>query len=583
VVGIAIADAMKHCQRTVANVYVFNAFWTLFGSYRTFLHHMLSDGSSKSLAEIATYTLGTWTYLYEKQQRLESPAEQQPELTLDDVLLEYLPPTHPHLPLLLGYTVALLCDYIEMIRPLLPSLVLLTESFSTRATLELLHALFSSAGTSWDDFLVCMSLSKQVGREDEYLHWLSQHMSVTFASEGLGHFLRLGRDYPSLSAAIIRGIQLVVPKTRATLDPTLESLVADLVQLICTSAIESHSPTHLTNLATCFHPQLTPLPSLTLLIHLTHHSLSPSHPLDALLPLVARTPSFLPLRQSLPSQTLKAILTHLAVHPTLSPLAISLVRDWKQQIDYDEPDSDAMESTAEFLDRIEREYLSRTEGVKWRFEEVLEEWIAEWPDGIRSTERKFPRMRNVVLYEEEEEFAGSLVKRDVPRSGLLVDSPVVRSTGGRNAVLERLDRLSGLRSTVRRGKVREVNAERSLDSFLKRLGVGGNGRARNGRRDEISCNEDADEESALPERKRRRFGDSDYDSEDSVYEDPEVEPTSSDIDELSISIEPRPLLKHIHLNRKLSSITHSSKMVVRESSPVTIEEASEDELAIQTI
>ena len=125
--------------------------------------------------------------------------------------------------------------------------------------------------------------------------------------------------------------------------------------------------------------------------------------------------------------------------------------------------------------------------------------------------------------------------------------------------------------------------------------------------DETSIYKDSDPEDRVvnnvkpKRRKTRRFDDSDDDSDDSVYEDnyddsdvenhyiqsdPDLEePSTSDVDELSISIEPpRPALKGIPVNRKAhrtsSHRNSTNKILVRESSPVFFDDESDDELAI---
>jgi hypothetical protein len=69
----------------------------------------------------------------------------------------------------------------------------------------------------------------------------------------------------------------------------------------------------------------------------------------------------------------------------LASLAVCIARDWKEHINYDDDDEEnedpEEESTSDFLDRAEREYLTATEGVVWRFKDVLLEWMGIWPDG----------------------------------------------------------------------------------------------------------------------------------------------------------------------------------------------------------
>ena len=261
-------DALKNAKNSTTSVSIANMFTTLHSSYRVFLQQLHSGSKLGGLTEIATYTLGTWTYLYERQssvQHTETPSD-DPVLTLDDVLLEYLPPTHPHLPLLLGYTIALFNDYVAVIRPLLPSLILLTHTVSRRATLELLHCMFSTAGSGWEDFSLCMTISRLIGRDDEYLLWLSRNMTLQFITDGgLGHLLRLTRDYPSFAATIVRAVSLCVPQKRTPLDQDLVSILSELIQLVCTYSLQSTSTkrsnsTHIrTSLPT--HPPSISIPS----------------------------------------------------------------------------------------------------------------------------------------------------------------------------------------------------------------------------------------------------------------------------------------------------------------------------------
>ena len=638
-------DALKFAKNSAMSVSIANMFTTLHSSYRVFCHQLQSGCSLESLGGIATYTLGTWTYLYERQSNVQPYAESavttegDPIITLDDVLLEYLPPTHPHLPLLLGYTIALFCDYVEFIRPLLPSLILLTHSVSRRATIELVHCMFSVAGSGWEDFSLCMTISRLIGREDEYLHWLSQNMTVSFITDGgLGHLLRLNREYPSFAATIVRAVYLSVPQKRTPLDLDLESILSDLIQLVCTYSLQSTSTKHLIQLASILPSQRTPLPSLSLLIHLTITANLPDYPDTYLLPLLKRDLSFKILRQVLPSETIKSQISSLLQSTTLSPLAISIVRDWKDHIDYDDEPED-LESIQEFLDRIEREYLSETEGVIWRFEDVLEEWIGEWPDGKQIGSTKIPRVRRYIPTEEEDEdedeedeFAGSLVKRFVPRSGLIVETPApsrgMEVMSERKGVLDRLFKLTNIGQTAKSTRVESVYSEESDgESFLERLGhrkmqsgmknvygrdknddeIEDNNQVRKrtiSSDDETSIYKDSDPERKEVEatkgegRKRQRFEDSDDDSDRSVYEysdlenysvqsNSDLEPSTSDIDELSIEIhDPRSALRGIPINRNPTRPRTSStsravgKMLVRESSPIFYNDESDDELAI---
>jgi hypothetical protein len=637
--------ALNFAKASVSNVSIVNMFQTLHSSYRIFVQQMQSACATDTLGQIATYELGTWTYMYEKQstaQHTDSPSD-DPVLTLDDVLLEYLPPTHPHLPLLLGYTTALIIDFVEGILPLLPSLILLTQTVSRRATLDLTHCLFSAVDHNWENFSLCMTISRQIGREDEYLKWLSGHMTWPFIYQGgMGHLLRLGRDYPSLAAVVLSIVQLCVPKERTPMKPDWESLVTDLILLVCTYSIQSTSTNQLIQLASAFPSRHTPLPSLSLLLHFVIKSNRPDYPNTALYPLVKRNLTFALLRQVLPASTLKSHITELFSDPALAPLAMAIARDWKDHIDYDD-ESDNFESTQEFLERVEREYLTATEGVKWRFEDVLEEWIGEWPDGRQLGSSKIPRTRRIVITdeeeeeEEEEEFGGSLVKKSVPKSGLVMDTPlpskVFDPKTERRAVLEKLFKLSSIGRTRHPAKTHGTERDDVAGgSFLKRLGSAQvpsgstddldtrphdvRERKKSGKRrivlsdtDEAIVYKDSSSEAYSTKkthqhrRKRSRFGECDGDSDGSIYEDScsyEVDfenqsvhddsdtdlPTSV-IDELSITIDSnRSVLQGITLNNTVrrdsrrSSVRTPKKMLVRESSPVFLDEASGDELAM---
>ena len=632
---------------------------------------------------MGVHTLGTWTYLYEQQSTTkiaDTPKLENPLLTLDDVLLEYLPPTHPHLPLLLGYTIALFIDHVQVIRPLLPSLILLTNTVSRRGALELAHTFFSIVDQHyWEDFSLCMAISKLIGREDEYLHWLSENMSRNFAwGKGLGHLLRLGREYPSFAPAVVRAVRLAIPVGASlpwpdtpTVDDWALIYCTELVQLVCTYSLQSKSTNHIIQLAAALPPRETLHPSLALLVHLTIKATLPDYPDTNLLPLTKRNltfdddeqpdhefvitrtrppPAFDLLRNVFPPVILKQQISELLSCPKLSSLGIAIARDWKDHINYDDEDHEDpenLESTSDFLDRVEREYLTETEGVKWRFEDVLAEWIGEWPDGKEMGSSKIPRTKRIVLKEEEseeeeqkdeedEEWAGSLVKRVVPRSGLVTETPL-QSRGGfdvrteRKAVLERLFKLS---SIGRRGRseIKDAAVEDSDGgSFLKRINwqqsmterhkwtefedgidieateIQSHGRSRKrGIGSDTSIYKDSDPERPVAQpvkpkpRKRRRFDvdNTDDDSEGSVYEEgsdlenqsiqsaSEPDPSTSDVDELSISIDnPRPALRGIPLNnRKLSHRTSKSSLskslLVRESSPILLDDESEDELAI---
>jgi len=453
---------------------------------------------------------------------------------------------------------------------------------------------------------------------------------------GLGHLLRLTRDYPSFAATITRAVSLCVPQKRTPLDQDLVSILSELIQLVCTFSLQSTSTKDLIRLASALPPQRTPLPSLSLLIHLTIKINLPDYPNTNLIPLLKRDLKFDVLRQVLPPSTLKSHISSLLASSPLSTIAIAITRDWKDHINYDDDEEpDHLESTQEFLDRIEREYLTETEGVKWRFEDVLEEWIGEWPDGRELESTRVPKVRRWVPVDDEgededEEFAGSLVKRYVPRSGLVLETPVqsrgVDFMSERKGVLERLFKLTSIGRTVKRGRTASAIVEdKDGGSFLERLGQSGtklteienekgsarhNGCARKRRvvsDNETGIYEDSDPEDRVinnvkPKRRtRRRFDDCDDDSDDSVYEenyhdsdvenrsvqsDPDLEePSTSDIDELSISVEPpRPALKGIPVNRKAhrtsSHRNSTNKILVRESSPVLFDDVSDDELAI---
>jgi hypothetical protein len=622
------ADAIKFARATTPNVSLSKMYDNLYVSYRTFLQHIGSGCKGGSLTEIATYTLGTWTYLYEKQSAAQNAeSSEQPILTLDDVLLEYLPLTHPHQSLLLGYTIALLNDYPQFIRPFLPSLILLTNAYSRRATLELLHILFRIGGPGWEDFLLCMALSRTIGYEDEYLKWLSEHMKPQFIEGGVvGHLLRLGKYYPSLSATVARAIQLSVPHTCKSVTPDFELVLTDLIQLICVHSLESQSSKHLRHLASVLPPKSTPLPSLALLIHLTLLSLIPNHSTSALHTLHTRQLNFTPLRQTLPPSTLKDLLAALLLHPTLRHLCISIAHDWKDHIDYDEETDDHMESTAEFLDRVEREYLTATEGVRWRFEDVLAEWIGEWPDGREMWSSKVPKRKSVVIEdddddddeeEEEGEWGGSIVKRDVVRSGLILETPLSKDEGKseKNSVVQRLFKLAGLGSTTKAGRDRVVCGVEDFSPVVERLGREKRVDRRQcapraakmeavkrnsttlldlfGEEDELESYDDILPTKHESKRKKRRYAQGDSESEANIYEEPnaedivnpvwdaEDEPRSSDIDELSISYDrPKAFHKPPRSSSRHSLASITNKMLIRESSPIIVEDESDDELAI---
>ena len=681
-VSLTDLDALRIAKESVGNVSIANMYTTLHSAYRVFVQQLGRGREGGSLGEIATYTLGTWTYLYEQQSTTkiaDTPNKTEPMITLDDVLLEYLPPTHPHLPLLLGYTVALFIDHIQVIMPLLPSLILLTNTVSRRGALELIHAMFSNGYRGWGDFSLCMAISRLIGREDEYLHWLSENMTRTFAlgGQGLGDLMRLGRDYRSFAPAVVRAVRLLVPVGESNHSPEYSRaddwaliLCTELVQRVCTYSLQSKSTKSLIQLADALPPRETILPSLALLVHLTIKAIIPNYPNTNLLPLTKRnltfddnddlsdygfdiqtrpTPAFELLRNVLPPATLKQQIADLLSVPNFASLGIAIARDWKDHINYDDEDHEDpenLESTSDFLDRMEREYLTETEGVRWRFEDVLAEWIGEWPDGKEIGSSKIPRTKRIVLKEEEEEgeeeereeeeeWAGSLVKRRVPRSGLIMETPlhsrgVFDAKTEQKALLERLFKLSSIGRHEKSGRMKEMvpeesdggsflerihsqssttekhpwlESEESSDLEMEEIRSNARGKKRSVRSDEGNIYKDSDPDRPIAEtmtwkpRKRRRFDveNTEDDSEGSIYEDDDLENQSvqsdsafevstSDVDELSISIDnPRLALRGIPFNPKLShrtSATSLSKSLVRESSPILLDDTSDDELAI---
>ena len=621
------------------------------------------------------YTLGTWTYEYEAQTtRITNLASHspgsptEPILTLDDVLLEYLPPTQSHLPLLLGYTVSLLNEYREWMRPLLPSLILLTAGVCRRAAIELTHSLFDVAGFGWGDFTLCMTMSRLLGREDEYLAWLAENMGGEFLVQYMGHFLRIPRDYASFTRVVQRTIEVGVTKkydNQKEIDHSLcgeimrhdlgdmEAVLSQLVQKVCIWALQSGSTNDLVKLYNTLLSKRAKLSSLNLLLHLTIQTLHPDYPSISLVRLSKTHLDFNPLRSIFPPPILKSHISRLLEIPGLSAMAVAIARDWKDHIDYDDEDDEDpehVESISDFLDRVERDYLSATEGVKWRFEDVLAEWIGEWPDGTQLGSSKIPRMRKTPWIlneqdvqekqedledeeEEEEEFAGSVVKRVVPRSGLIVETPVPQRGGTnginiseRKGVLERLFQLTSIGQTEKQRRHKAIDLVEG-DSFMDRLGLEGKHGSIGGKLE--SCGildvrtlveEDVEHQRKRKSRQQRRsstkagqkwrrFDDGESDSgEGSIYEESDVEnirpkmrkrrqcksdatlltnfvdtsveeePSTSDVDELSISIEERPprhVLRNLMVNRKVSS-----SMVVRESSPINMAGSSDDELGI---
>jgi hypothetical protein len=81
--------------------------------------------------------------------------------------------------------------------------------------------------------------------------------------------------------------------------------------------------------------------------------------------------------------------------------------------------------------------------------------------------------------EEEDEFAESLVKRVVPRSGLLVETPVPKrdsgETSARKGVLERLFKLSSIGQTEKKLRTERIGVKRTESregiSFRQRMGL----------------------------------------------------------------------------------------------------------------
>ena len=670
-------EALKRAKASAVSTSLATMYDSLHSSYRTFcLQVRRRQGSiGSTLAEISMYTLGTWTYEYEAQTtRTTNLASHtpgsttEPILTLDDVLLEYLPPIHSHLPLLLGYTVSLLNEYREWIRPLLPSLILLTASVCKRAAIELAHSLFDVAGSGWGDFILCMTVSRLIGREDEYLAWLAENMGDECLVQYMGHFLRIPRDYASFTRVVQRTIEVGVTKKyddqkeidlsvrgetmRHDLED-MEAILSQLVQKVCVWALQSGSTNDLVKLYNTLSSDRAQLSSLNLLLHLTIQTLHPDYPSVSLVRLSKTHLNFSPLRAIFPPPVLKSHISRLLEIPGLSAMAVAIAQDWKEHIDYDDEDDedpDHVESISDFLDRVEREYLSATEGVKWRFEDVLAEWIGEWPDGTQLGSSKIPRMRKTSWIlseqdvqekehgpedeqEEEEEFAGSLVKRVVPRSGLIVETPVPQRAGTngidiseRKGGAERLFRLTSIGQTEKQRPSNAIDLENNLEgeSFMDRLGLEGKHGSIGGQVESCGIldarivveDDERNMESRQPRRssrkarqKRRRFDDSESDSEEgSIYEESDVEnivpktrkrrqcksdstpltnfvntsveeePSTSDVDELSISIEeraPRHALQNLMVNCRVSS-----SMVVRESSPINMADSSDDELGI---
>ena len=83
--------------------------------------------------------------------------------------------------------------------------------------------------------------------------------------------------------------------------------------------------------------------------------------------------------------------------------------------------------------------------------------------------REFQRLDGVFLLmmkreDEDEEFGGSLVKRYVPRSGLVLETPVqsrgVDFMSERKGVLERLFKLTSIGQTVKSARIAGAVVER---------------------------------------------------------------------------------------------------------------------------
>jgi hypothetical protein len=661
-VSLTDVEALKFAKASAVSPSLATMYVNLHSSYRTFCQQFRAGGAaSGTLQEMATYTLGTWTYAYEVQTRAQrmvsSPADEaEPALTLDDVLLEYLPPTHPHLPLLLGYTTSLFREYAEWLRPILPALIALTMGVSRRAALELVHALFAVAGYGWEDFTVCMAVSKLVEREDEYLAWLSREMDWRWMRQYTGHFLRIPREYESFTKVVQRAFDVGVTKrydlnevgvcfggeaTRPDVEE-MEDALSQLVQKVCLYALQSGATRDIINLYCALPSKRAALPSLNLLIHLTIQTIRTDFP-DAPLENLAKKPLDLNLlRTTLPPTVLKSHISRLLANPPLASLAVSIARDWKEHINYDDDEEDD-ESTSDFLDRVEREYLTATEGVVWRFEDVLSEWMGVWPDGRQLWSNQIPRTQkmlpSVVVDEEEEEdddeeedFAGSLVKRVVRRSGLIAETPVPKRDGGRTSerkgVLERLFKLSSIGQTEKRPRtertrIKLIGSEEG-ESFLQRIGLvrkAGAERGNVGTLEERTAVEDdtppkRTRERTSPRRlpgkgrKRRRF-DHTSDEEGSIDEE------ESDVENIVPTRPPRKGRKRCKsgtilltqlvdtsdeedpatsdvdelsisikeppraaLARLAVNRRVSSSMLVRESSPIALGDESDDELAM---
>jgi hypothetical protein len=420
----------------------------------------------------------------------------------------------------------------------------------------------------------------------------------------------------------------------------IEDVLSQLVQKVCLYALQSGATRDIIDLYLALPSKRAALPSLNLLIHLTIQTIRTDFPDTPLENLAKKSLDFALLRTTLPTTVLKSHIYRLLGTPALASLAVSIARDWKEHINYDDEEEvgdPEQETTSDFLDRVERQYLTATEGVVWRFEDVLSEWMGIWPDGRQLWSNQIPRTRkmlpSLVVEEEddEEEFAGSIVKRVIPRSGLVVETPVPKKDGGetseRKGILERLFKLSSIGQTEKkprteRIKVKLTETEEGI-SFLQRMGLVRKAAAEEGDVGTLEEGEPVKDDAPskktrkrtsprrLPSkgRKRRRFDHtSDEDSIDEEESDvenivptrqprkgrkrrksgtilltqlvdtsDEEDPATSDVDELSISIKepPRAALARLAVNRRVSS-----SMRVRESSPITPGDESDDELAM---
>jgi hypothetical protein len=270
----------------------------------------------------------------------------------------------------------------------------------------------------------------------------------------------------------------------------LEDVLSQVVQKVCLYALQSGATRDIIDLYHALPSKRAALPSLNLLIHLTIQTLCTDFPDTPLENLDKKSLDFALLRTTLPPAVLKSHISRLLGTAVLASLAVSIAHEWKEHINYDEDEDEEedpeQESTSDFLDRAEREYLTATEGVVWRFEDVLSEWMGIWPDGRQLWSNRIPRTQkmlpSLVIEEEEEEedeFTGSLVKRVVPRSGLLVETPVPKRDGGetteRKGVLERLFRLSSIGQTEKKPRTERIGIKlmesEEGTSFRQRMGL----------------------------------------------------------------------------------------------------------------